>query len=144
MRYQYPDEPINNGDEVKRIVSENGKVYYYDGKYYNDGEFTAWVAAPSKSDFKLQLDQTKLTDIITSIDGKTLTAYMTAEACLEMFGLNLDCNEDGILLVVNTNGVNLSKIVISCESNTGASIRIESSYSYKDNDLDFSPVMDAE
>lgn len=139
-RYQDPEESALGGADASRIVNVSGKTYYYGGKYYDEGEFVAWVGAPSDANFKFQLDPAKLTNPAVSIDGKTLTARITAEACLDMFGFDLDCDEDGVLLVLNTNGTYLTDVALSCASDSGAKISLVSSYTYKELTLDFTPI----
>ena len=139
-RYQYPSESAVDGEVAERIVHSSGKTYYYEGKYYDEDEYVAWVGAPSSATFKFALDASKLTTPAVSLDGKTLTARMTADACLEMFGFNLKANEDGVLLVLNTNGTYLTDIALSCESVSGAKISLVSSYTYNKLALDFSPI----
>ena len=149
-RLQRPDEVLA-GAKPSRIVSvgstENPcKTYYYQGKYYNDGEKTPWVGAPSAIQFKFNLQESLLTTPTISADGTTLVALITPENCLEMFGFDLDANEEDISIIVTTLDQYLTKLELRCITDDGASINIVSSYSYNDltGQLDFSAITDAD
>jgi hypothetical protein len=145
-RLQRPDEVLA-GAEISRIVevgsAENPcKTYYYQGKYYDDGDAAPWVGAPSEIQFKFNLQEDKLTTPTISADGTTLIALVTPENCLEMFGFDLDANEEDITIIVTTLDQYLTKLELRCITDDGANISIVSSYSYNDltGQLDFSAI----
>ncbi len=145
-RLQRPAEVLA-GAPISRIVevgsAENPcRTYYYEGKYYDEGEPTPWVGAPSEIQFVFNLDKTKLESAALSADGKTLTAIVTPENCLAMFGFDLDANEENIALIVNTLDEYLTRVELRCITDDGANVNIVSSYSYNDltGQLDFSPI----
>ncbi len=140
-------EEVPAGAPVSRVITvgsaENPcKIYYYRGKYYDDGETTPWVGAPSEIQFKFNLDSTKMLSSTLTNGGMTLNATISAESCLEMFGFDLDANEKNIALVVEAIGGYLSKVELKCVTDDGANITIISSYTYNDltGQLDFSAI----
>lgn len=145
-RMQTLDEVLN-GAEPERIISvgsvtEPCKTYYYGGKYYNDGDTAPWVGAPSEIQFKFNLDSTKMIAPVVAADGSKLTATITAESCNEMFGFDLDADENNISLVVEAVDGYLTKVELKCITNDKSNVTITSSYSYNDltGQLDFSAV----
>lgn len=145
-RLQHPEEVLQ-GANMQRIISvgsqENPcKTYYYEGKYYDDGETTPWVGAPSEIQFIFNLDSTKMLTSSVSGDGMTLTATITPENCEAMFGFDLDANEENIALSVVAVAGYLNKVELRCTTDDGANVTIVSSYSYNDltGQLDFSAI----
>lgn len=138
-RLQTVEEAAENG--LGRIVREEGKYYYIDGIYYKSGEGEPWIGAPDDTEYKFDLQESKLIDPSISQDGKMLVATMTPENCVEMFGFDIDANGD-LVLTVETNGTNLTRLEISCTTVSGASVYIRSSYSYNTElGLDFSEII---
>lgn len=145
-RLQHPEEVLAGAD-MQRIIAvgsqENPcKTYYYEGKYYDDGETTPWVGAPSEIQFIFNLDSTKMLTSSLSADGMTLTATITPENCQDMFGFDLDANEENIALSVVAVAGYLNKVELRCTTDDGANVTIVSSYSYNDltGQLDFSAI----
>ncbi len=138
-RLQTVEEAAANG--LGRIVREEGKYYYIDGIYYKSGEGTPWIGAPDDTEYKFNLDPAKLINPSVSNDGKMLVATMTPENCQEMFGFDIDA-KDELVISVETNGTNLTRLEISCTTVSGAAVYIRSSYSYNTElDLDFSEII---
>lgn len=139
-RYQRPEEAALGGAEVSRIVNVTGTTYYYGGKYYDADELEAWVGAPADATFIFNVAADKFESATLSADGRTLVGVVTPAACLEMFGFDLDANEDKITVTIGTNGTYLTEIALSCVTDSGATMVVRSSYSYNELDLDFSPI----
>ena len=138
-RLQTVEEAAENG--LGRIVREEGKYYYIDGIYYKSGDGEPWIGAPDDTEYKFDLQESKLIDPSVSQDGKLLVATMTPENCVEMFGFDIDAKEN-LVLTVETNGTNLTRLEISCTTVSGASVYIRSSYSYNTElGLDFSEII---
>ena len=138
-RLQTVEEAAENG--LGRIVTEKGKYYYIDGIYYKSGEGDPWIGAPDDTEYKFNLDKAKLISPSVSQDGKMLVASMTPENCVEMFGFDIDA-KDELVLVIETNGTNLTRLEISCTTVSGATVYIRSSYSYNTElGLDFSEII---
>ncbi len=138
-RLQTVEEAAENG--LGRIVREEGKYYYIDGIYYKSGEGTPWIGAPDDTEYKFNLDKSKLINPAVSNEGKMLVATMTPENCVEMFGFDIDA-KDELVIVVETNGTNLTRLEISCTTVSGAQVFIRNSYSYNTElDLDFSEII---
>ena len=136
---QTVEEAAENG--LGRIVTEEGKYYYIDGIYYKSGEGTPWIGAPDETEYKFELDQTKLINPTVSQDGKTLVATMTPTNCVEMFGFDINAKGD-LVLVIETNGTNLTRLEISCTTVSDAKVYIRNSYSYNTElNLDFSEII---
>ena len=145
-RLQHPEEVLL-GAAPSRVISVGSaekpcKTYYYGGKYYDEGESTPWVGAPSEIQFKFNLDSSKMLSSTLSGDGMTLNATIDAAGCLEMFGFDLDANEENISLLVEAIAGYLTKVELKCVTDDGANVTITSSYSYNDltGQLDFSAV----
>ena len=138
-RYQTIEESVAN-QNTDRIVSEAGVVYYLDGKYYDsyDESKTPWVDAPLDVNFKFNIQQEKLSGI-SAPSANTLYATMTPEACLEMFGVEIDC-EGSISLYLATNGVQITEMKLVYTTDSGAVVNVFTTYSYNDLVLDFTPV----
>ncbi len=143
-RYTTREEGIAN-PELGRISYFEGKIYYIGGVYYTSGDETLapWVGSPRDLKFNFKIEESKLTNPVISEDGNTLTADMTNENCLAMFGFDLDA--DGTLkLEVKTNGVNVSEVNIGCTTVSGATVTITNVYDYGENVLDFSEIFPEE
>ena len=142
-RYRTVSEGAEIGED-SRFIEEKGIIYYLDGKYYNhdDETKTPWVDLPLDAGFKFKIDKAKLTSI-KSTDSNSVTAKMSKEACLEMFGLELAAEGD-ISLSIITNGVQLTELEISYVTTSGATVKILTTYSYNDLTLDFTPVIGEE
>ena len=138
-RYQTIEESVASGS-TDRFVSEEGVVYYLDGKYYDsyDESKTPWVDAPLDVNFKFNISKDKLSNIVTPSEN-IIYAAMTPEACLEMFGIEIDC-EGTISLYLATNGVQLTEMQLVYTTDSGAVVTVFTTYSYNDLTLDFTPV----
>ena len=138
-RFRTVEESVADGN-TDRIVEEKGVAYYFNGKYYNGGDdtVTPWVDLPLDIKFSFNISQDKLTNIKTP-DINSLKAEMTAEACREMFGIDISA-EGPIALTIITNGIQLTEVEISYTTDSGASVTIRTTYSYNDLTLDFTPI----
>lgn len=137
-RMLHPDEAldyIEEGLPITKYITEEGKIYYKDGKYSEDGE-TWSAAAPSVTPIKFDLKEEYLTDVTINEDNTVLTAKIAAENIVNVFGVALDVT--GTLdITVETNGVNLSKVTLSGTTTSGASIELRTSYTYSPLVLEF-------
>lgn len=138
-RYQTIEESMESGSSDRK-VKEVGTVYYLNGKYYDSGDAakTPWVGSPLDVNFKFDLDKSKLSNIVTPEDN-VLYATMTPEACAEMFGITINC-EETISLYIATNGVQITEMQMVYTTTSGASVTVFTTYSYNDLVLDFTPI----
>ena len=74
-------------------------------------------------------------DYTLSEDGKKLSVSLTKEEALKSLGVVIDASE--IAFEAETNGTFLSKVVISYVAESGASVRIATSYTYGPQTLNF-------
>ena len=119
---EYDDRVPN---PVKTI---EGVIYFKDGKFSEDGD--QWTAeAPSTTIFSFDLKAEYLTGATTSDDGNTLTAEMTPENAVKVLGTDLQ-PQGNVKITVKTNGVSLSKVVLQYVTADGASVTIDTSYTY--------------
>ena len=124
---------LGEGDDM--IVSEEGTVYYKDGKFSADGEtFGAGVATPT--DGKFNLVRSAFKSYTKSEDGKTLSAIATADNMRSVLGVDLEAEGD-VTVIVTTNGVYLTKVTMTYMKADGAKVVIETSYTYNPLDLVF-------
>ena len=129
-RYRTPEEGAAEGntDPVKEL---SGKVYYKDHLYYAS-EGSSWnSSAATGSDLKLDIQESYLTDATVSEDGTTLTATLTSANAISALGTDLSVAEGGVInITVTTNGTNLTGILLTCTTGSGAEVVIRTSYSY--------------
>ena len=110
------------------IKTVEGVIYFKDGKFSEDGD--QWTAeAPSTTIFSFDLKAEYLTGATTSDDGNTLTAEMTPENAVKVLGTDLQ-PQGNVKITVKTNGVSLSKVVLQYVTADGASVTIDTSYTY--------------
>lgn len=123
------------GESDDMIVSENGKVYYKDGKFSADGEtFGAGVATPT--DGKFNLVRSAFKSYTKSEDGKTLSAIAEAANMSSVLGVDIEATGD-VIVIVTTNGVYLTSVTITYQKADGAKVVVETSYTYNPLDLTF-------
>ena len=84
-------------------------------------------------DIKLNIKEEYLKNIQFNEDGTVLTANVTPENAVEVLGTDIRAVDD-ITLVVETNGVNLTLVTISCTTSIG-DLAIRTSYTYNAQDL---------
>ena len=129
-RYRTPEEGAAEGttETVKELA---GKVYYKDHLYYAS-EGDEWnSSATAGADIKLDIQESYLTDATVSEDGTTLTATLTSANAISALGTDLSVAEDGVITItVTTNGTNLTGILLTCTTKSGAEVIVRTSYSY--------------
>lgn len=125
---------------LDRIVKVEGRYYYIDGLYYGSEAAEPEVGSPKDATYKFNLDKNKMIEPAVSDDGNSVRAAVTPENCADMFGFDLDA-DGNIAIEIVTNGVNLTRVELSCTTVTGARVSIRSSYSYNALDLDFSEIL---
>lgn len=111
------------------IAVVEGRVYYKDGKYSEDGE--NWSVENPGVDYQsvtLNLDEENFTDYILSTDQTSLIATFTSDNSELVLGRKIAATGD-ITLIVKTNGVYLTTISISYTNELGE-VRVDTSYSY--------------
>ena len=134
FHYQRPstvEEGMADVEAGKKPASRReleGNIYFKDGKFSEDGD--QWTAeAPSTTIFSFDLKAEYLTGATTSDDGNTLTAEMTPEKAVKVLGTDLQ-PQGNVKITVKTNGVSLSKVVLQYVTADGASVTIDTSYTY--------------
>lgn len=117
------------------IKEVSGVIYFKDGKFSEDGD--KWTAeAPATTLFTFDLKAEYLTGAAITNDGKTLTAEMTAENAIKVLGTDLK-PQGTVKLTVESNGVSLTKVVLEYTTVDGASVVINTSYTYNNITLVF-------
>ena len=117
------------------VKTVEGVIYFKDGKFSEDGD--KWTAeAPATTLFTFDLKAEYLTGAAITNDGKTLTAEMTAENAIKVLGTDLK-PQGTVKLTVESNGVSLTKVVLEYTTVDGASVKIDTSYSYNNITLVF-------
>ena len=128
------EEGVTDGtyDPIKTV---EGVIYFKDGKFSEDGD--KWTAeAPATTLFTFDLKAEYLTGAAITNDGKTLTAEMTAENAIKVLGTDLK-PQGTVKLTVESNGVSLIKVVLEYTTVDGASVVINTSYTYNNITLVF-------
>lgn len=137
-RLYTPAESIEEGTD-ERIKTLSGVIYYHDGVYSGDQE--DWQPGSGTAmEIKFNLNKDDLKNPVLNSDGTVLTAKVSPENAKKIIGTDIKAVGD-IDLVVETNGVNLTMITISCNTANGA-MTIRTSYTYNIQDL--FPEADAE
>ena len=132
QRLATPEESIKDGN-TDRVKTINGVIYYHDG-VYSYGDNTEWKpGSGSAIDIKLNIKEEYLKNIQFNEDGTVLTANVTPENAVEVLGTDIRAVDD-LTLVVETNGVNLTLVTISCTTSIG-DLAIRTSYTYNAQDL---------
>lgn len=127
QRYTVPGE---NDDPDAFLTTEEGTVYYKDGKYSKDGE-TWFSEAPDAvtRQVKFAFDAKNLGDYTISKDGKTLTASVTSEQAEAMLGINVEATES-VEITIQHDGTYLRSIQVYYTTENAESVSISTSYSY--------------
>ena len=130
LTYEYQEYAPVSPSGTERITTKSGKVYYQDGKYSTDGE-NWFTEAPETSyvEVGFTLNLKNLGAYEVSTDKKTLTAVLTAEEAKLVLGMEVSATEDGVELVVETNGSKLIKTSVKYNTEL-AEIVIDTSYEY--------------
>ncbi|MBR5449171.1 MAG: hypothetical protein IKV43_04195 [Clostridia bacterium] len=135
--YERPRTVAEGAEEgtTNPIKTVDGVIYFKDGKFSEDGD--KWTAeAPSTTLFSFDLKAEYLTGASITDDGKTLTAEMTPENAIKVLGTDLK-PQGNVKITVKTNGVSLSKVVLQYVTADGASVTIDTSYTYNNVVLTF-------
>ncbi len=119
------DDALLGEDRIKTV---SGAVYYRDGLYSEDG-FEWSAEAPSDIEVVFEFASEYLLNATLSEDGYNLTAEITPENAVLVFGSDLEA-DGNIALSVETNGVNLFRIVASAKTVSGADVTVKTSYTY--------------
>ena len=137
FRYERPRTIPEGAEEgaTNPIKEVSGVIYFKDGKFSEDGD--KWTAeAPATTLFSFDLKAEYLTGAAITDDGKTLTAEMTAENAIKVLGTDL-APQGNVKITVKSNGVNLSRVVLEYVTADGASVTIDTTYTYNNIVLDF-------
>lgn len=118
-----------------RIKTVEGVVYFKDGKFSSDGD--TWEAeAPSASTIKFDLKAEYLTNVTINESGTLLTAEMTPDNAVKVLGTDLSA-AGNVSIHVETNGVSLSRVIITCTTKSGATVTVNTTYTYNPVELVF-------
>ena len=127
QRYTVPGE---NPDPESLLTTEEGVIYYKDGKYSKDGEnWVTEIPDAATQQVKLAFDKKNLGDYKISKDGKTLTASVTSEQAEAMLGINVGAT-DVVEITIKHDGTYLRSIEIYYVTANAEAITISTSYSY--------------
>ena len=127
--YSYERYATVEDNASSYIVTVDGVVYYKDGKFSEDGEsWTASAPAVDTQKIDLLIDEKNFASYTLSADGTTLVATFTADASEAVLGRKISANGD-ITLTVKTNGIYLTFVYISYESEVGL-VTVDTSYTY--------------
>lgn len=139
QRLATPADSIEDGN-VDRIKTVQGVIYYHDG-VYTSGDNEEWKPGVGTAvDLDFNLNKRYLSDIEFNEDETVLTAKIAPENAATVLGTDLRAIDD-ILITVETNGVNLTMVTISCMTQLGE-MTIRTSYTYSAQQL--FPESDAE
>lgn len=122
------------------IVTVEGAIAVKDGQTKTLGDSLDWTAViPSLQQMgALKLNKETLpADYTLSSDEKVLTVSLTQDEALAVIGVVIE-SQGEITLTAESNGKNLSGIVISYVAASGANVRIATSYTYGTQNLDYS------
>ncbi len=133
--YPTPAESLENGS-FDRIATKTDVIYYKDGLYSVDGGKSWVAAAPSALSIKFDLQESYLTDTQLAEEGAVLSAKVNAENALKIFGTDMEADGD-IAITVTTNGVNLYMVELSYTTASGATVNIQTTYTYQPLSLEF-------
>lgn len=130
-----PAEALELGVSGRYYTEPTQHVYFKDGLYSTNGaDWTA--AAPSLSTIKLELKEEYLTGAAITESGTDLTAKISGENIKKVFGVELDVDGD-FTIEIETDGTNLARINIYGKTSSGASLSINTSYTYSKQTLNF-------
>lgn len=137
FHYERPktiEEGAEDGD-VSLTKTVEGNIYFKDGKFSEDGDH--WTSeAPTSASFKFDLKAEYLTGVTVNDEDTELIAELTPENAIKVLGTDLKPSGN-IKLTVKTNGVNLSRVIIEYKTLDGASVRIDTTYTYNNIVLEF-------
>ena len=129
--YEFPlaVTPENIGS-TERVDFREGKILYANGLYSEDDGATWSARTPEISllGIKFELKKEYLGDYKMNKDGNVLTATVSAENAKNIFGLDIN-TEDDITIKIENNGTYISKITVTYENDVAKS-SIITSYSY--------------
>ena len=137
FNYERPRTIAEGAEEgtTNPVKTISGVIYFKDGKFSDDGD--KWTAEPpSTTLFSFDLKAEYLTGATVSEDGKTLTAEMTPVNAVKVLGTDLK-PQGNVKITVKTNGVSLSKVILVYTTADGASVTIDTSYTYNNIVLEF-------
>ena len=137
--YEYNFEKLStvaemNKDSVKTIA---GKIYYKDGQVsMNEGDSWESSAVTEVVDFKLKLDPRNFKTYNYTADGNSVNATIAPDKVALVLGVNISTASDVSVNIV-TNGKFLNRITIAYETTGGASVVVDTSYTYSPVTLEF-------
>ena len=127
--FEYTKQSFADLGAESDVETVHGFVYYKDGKYSTDMEvwFTE-APAVDAIDVKLDLDLTKIASYEISDDLQTLTATLTKAELKAVLGVDVSAEE--VSLTVKNNGTYLTTVSVSYETASGATVQLDTSYTY--------------
>ena len=124
-----------NDESYDRIKSVSGTVYYKDGLFSEDGD--SWeTGVPTALDLRFDLKEEYLTNVSIDETDTVLTAEITPDNVAKVLGTDLSASGN-VSITVETNGASLTRVYISCTTDTGATLSIRTSYTYNPITLTF-------
>lgn len=132
---KFNNPAVEGQDGTPPIIDVNGKVYYKDGKFSEDG-VTWGDTVPAVQPLTFNIAKDKIADPIISDDGNSLIAEISAADAALIFGTDLNAS-GALLLEVVTGGTYVRKVKISYITESGAEVTIDTSYSYEAVTLEF-------
>ena len=129
--YEYDEytKPELGADPNKWVETKEGVVYYYNGRYSEDGE--NWISAvpdATAKQIKFELKKEYLGTYNIRY-GKTFTANVTAEQAEKILGISVSCDDNGVDITIVHDGSNLRQVSVSYTTDN-AQITSDTSYSY--------------
>ncbi len=130
-----PEEALELGASDRYYTEPIQYIYYKDGLYSTDG--ADWAAvAPSTATIKFDLKEEYLAEVVINETNTELKAKISAENIKNVFGVEVDAEGD-FDITIESNGVNLSMVRVSGRTASGASLSINTSYTYSPQTLKF-------
>ena len=126
-------EDMNDG-AVKTI---QGKIYYKEGKVSaNEGESWEDTSVTQVANFKLKLDKRNFKTYEYTTDGNSVNATIAPENVKSVLGISVSAASD-VKVSITTNGTFLNRITITYKTIDGASVAVDTSYTYAPVTLEF-------
>ena len=133
QRLAIPGEDVSDS-HIKTIA---GTVYYKNGEVSSNKGANWQTLGSGYLEFSLDFSENKLTSYEVSEDGNDITAKVSAENSMRVFGTEIAAEGD-ITVTVDTNGEYLYSVTISYTAkDTGATVVVNTTYDYSIVTLNF-------
>jgi hypothetical protein len=106
--------------------------------YYSSDEGESWenTSVTQVADFKLKLDKRNFKTYEYTTDGNSVNATIAPENVKSVLGISISAASD-VKVSITTNGTFLNRITITYKTTDGASVAVDTSYTYAPVTLDF-------